>query len=115
MSGASAKSKSITKKAKSAGKSGSKAKSAAKKKSGASRVSYELMIADAIMALRQRGGSSWQSIKKYIMANFPRPTSEDVVGIMIRRKLKTGVVNGVFVQSGQSYQVNASARPKFKK
>ena len=53
------------------------------------------MIAEAIAALKERGGSSRQAVAKYIKANFQVGESSDT---HLKQALKRGVVTGLLVQ-----------------
>jgi len=59
--------------------------------------SYQDMIKEAIVNLKERNGSSRQAIKKYIQANNTLgATTEAAFNSHLARALKTGEENGVF-------------------
>merc|ERR1711920_345178 len=70
------------------------------------------MVAAAIKALKERGGSSLPAIKKYIAANY----KVDVVKLspFIRKALKKGVEKKTLVQVKASYlgKVEKPKKPK---
>nr|AAB35732.1 histone H1-I=24.6 kda major chromosomal protein [Urticina crassicornis=sea anemones, sperm, Peptide, 72 aa] [Urticina crassicornis] len=57
---------------------------------------YQEMIKAAIIALKERGGSSRQAIQKYIKANY-RGVGDP--GAHLRMALKRGVAAGLLAQS----------------
>merc|ERR1712000_806007 len=79
---------------------------AAKKASGATKAApkathptYQDMITDAIVTLKERNGSSRQSLKKYVKQNNPSITATDnMFDALFNRALKAGVDKGVFEQ-----------------
>ena len=75
-------------------KSPSKKKPAAPKKP-AEHPPYADMIKAAILALKERNGSSRQAIEKYIKANY----KVDEVGSHLKMALKRGATNGKFVHT----------------
>ena len=68
------------------------------------------MVAAAIKALKERGGSSLPAIKKYIAANY----KVDVVKLspFIRKALKKGVEKKTLVQVKASYKLGKEDKPK---
>merc|ERR1712173_293741 len=68
------------------------------------------MVAAAIKALKERGGSSLPAIKKYIAANYKC----DVVkpAPFIRKALKKGVESKKLVQVKASYKMGKEEKPK---
>merc|ERR1712173_396511 len=68
------------------------------------------MVAAAIKALKERGGSSLPAIKKYIAANY----NCDVVKLapFIRKALKKGVESKKLVQVKASYKMGKEEKPK---
>ncbi|KAJ7381999.1 Histone H1.0 [Desmophyllum pertusum] len=77
------------------------AKAPAKKKAApkkpADHPTYKEMIAAAIAALKERGGSSRQAIKKYILAN--NKVDANSVDTHLRMALKRGVANGTLLST----------------
>merc|ERR1712000_324624 len=77
---------------------------AAKKASGAakpktsSHASYQDMITDGIMNLKDRNGSSRQALKKYVRANNNITVSDNMFDALFNKSLKSGVEKGVFEQ-----------------
>merc|ERR1712000_572847 len=75
---------------------------AAKKASGATKAApkathptYQDMITDAIVTLKERNGSSRQSLKKYVKQNNPSITATDnMLDALFNRALKAGVDKG---------------------
>ncbi|KAK1715490.1 uncharacterized protein BDZ83DRAFT_635667 [Colletotrichum acutatum] len=61
--------------------------------------SYQDMITDAIVALKDRNGSSRQSLKKYVKANNQINTvSDNMFDSLFNKALRAGVEKGVFEQ-----------------
>ncbi|XP_072169208.1 uncharacterized protein [Diadema setosum] len=58
--------------------------------------SSSAMVVAAITALKERGGSSLQAIKKYIAANYKVDIQKQLP--FIKRAIKTGVAKGTLVQ-----------------
>lgn len=78
----------------------------AKKKTGtaaagapAAHPKYSEMVQQALVALKERGGSSRQAVLKYIMANFKVAGDENMVNAHVKMALKAGVKNGALKQS----------------
>lgn len=81
---------------------GTKKKVSTKKTSGqtaADHPKYSEMIKQALMALKERGGSSRQAVLKYIMANFKVGRDEASVNSHLKMALKAGVKNSTLKQS----------------
>jgi len=73
---------------------------------------YSDMIKGAILALKDRKGSSRQAIKKYILANYKIDNDEKRVSNQINAALKRGTESGIFVRpSGPSGTVKL-AKPQ---
>ncbi|KAL2853870.1 hypothetical protein BJY01DRAFT_205972 [Aspergillus pseudoustus] len=73
--------------------------SAAKKTAGPTHASYRDMIKVAILNLKERNGSSRQSIKKYVLANNKlAPASQNAFDSQFNKAIKTGVEKGDFLQ-----------------
>ncbi|KAJ7386592.1 hypothetical protein OS493_008740 [Desmophyllum pertusum] len=72
-------------------------KKAAKPKKPAEHPTYNEMIMAAIQALKERGGSSRQAIKKYILANYK--VDPDKVDTHLKLGLKRGAANGKLVHT----------------
>jgi histone H1/5 len=82
--------------------------------------SYQDMISEAIIALKDRNGSSRQSLKKYVKANNSlSTTSDNMFDMLFNKALKTGVEKGVFEQpkgaSGGTKLAKKVAKPAPKK
>ncbi|KKY31584.1 putative histone h1 [Diaporthe ampelina] len=103
-----------------------KTEGATKAKAPASHPTYQDMIAEAITQLKDRNGSSRQSLKKYVKANNNiQAQTDSMFDSLFNRALKAGVDKGVFVQpkgaSGgtklakKSAPVKKEAAPKEKK
>ncbi|KAL3434018.1 hypothetical protein BDV09DRAFT_186209 [Aspergillus tetrazonus] len=77
-----------------------KAPTTAKKAaSGPTHTSYRDMIKDAILNLKERNGSSRQSIKKYVLANNKlAPASQNAFDSQFNKAIKAGVEKGDFIQ-----------------
>ena len=91
-----------------------KVKKAAAKKP-ADHPKYAEMIAAAIGALKERGGSSRQAIKKYIVANYK---VGDSVNTHLKLALKRSVASGALIQvkgTGASGSFKLAAKPKVAK
>ncbi|KFH48373.1 Histone H1-like protein [Hapsidospora chrysogenum ATCC 11550] len=75
----------------------------AKKATGASKpkashASYQDMITDAIVNLKDRNGSSRQSLKKYVKANNNLSVTDNMFDSLFNKALKSGVEKGIFEQ-----------------
>ncbi|KAI9318112.1 linker histone H1 and H5 family-domain-containing protein [Dichotomocladium elegans] len=77
-------------------KKSSTTSTAASKKAAPSHPSYEAMIKAAILALKERKGSSRPAIKKYILANY-KLTPGGHFDTQINAAIKRGVTKNVFV------------------
>ncbi|KAH8428977.1 histone H1/H5 family protein [Aspergillus melleus] len=76
-----------------------KASTATKKAAGSGHASYRDMIKDAILNLKERNGSSRQSIKKYVQANNKiSSATQAAFDSMFNKAIKTGVEKGDFTQ-----------------
>lgn len=76
-----------------------KSDSTAAPKTKASHGSYQDMITDAIIALKDRNGSSRVKLKKYVKANNQlNITSDAMFDSLFNKALKTGVEKGIFEQ-----------------
>ncbi|KAL4884996.1 linker histone H1 and H5 family-domain-containing protein [Aspergillus karnatakaensis] len=88
----------------------------AKKATGAAstHVSYRDMIKDAILNLKERNGSSRQSIKKYVKANNKlAPASPNAFDSQFNKAIKVGVEKGDFIQpKGPSGPVKLAKKEK---
>ncbi|QPC79847.1 hypothetical protein HYE68_010599 [Fusarium pseudograminearum] len=69
-----------------------KAAAAPKKASG--HASYQDMITDAIVNLKDRKGSSRQSLKKYVKANNALNVTDNMFDSLFNKALKAGVDKG---------------------
>merc|ERR1712141_264025 len=99
-------------------KAAPKAKKAAKPKKPAAHPKYSEMIAAAVGALKERGGSSRQAILKYILKNFKVGPNETSVNAHLKLALKSGVKKGALKQSkgtGASGSFKLRKKPKAKK
>jgi histone H1/5 len=65
----------------------------------------------AILAMKDRNGSSLPAIKKYFKDNFPTSSNEPA----LKAALKHGVSKGVFVKVKASYKVSQDAKKAPKK
>merc|ERR1712141_269819 len=96
-------------------KAAPKAKKAAKPKKPAAHPKYSEMIAAAVGALKERGGSSRQAILKYILKNFKVGPNETSVNAHLKLALKAGVKKGALKQSkgtGASGSFKLGKKPK---
>lgn len=76
-----------------------KTEGSTKAKAPASHPTYQDMIAEAITQLKDRNGSSRQSLKKYVKANNNiQAQTDSMFDSLFNRALKAGVDKGVFVQ-----------------
>ncbi|KAB8068417.1 linker histone H1 and H5 family-domain-containing protein [Aspergillus leporis] len=94
-----------------------KASTAAAKKTGSTHASYRDMIKDAILNLKERNGSSRQSIKKYVQANNKiASASTNAFDSQFNKAIKAGVEKGEFTQpkgpSGPVKLAKKEAAPK---
>ena len=94
-----------------------KAEKAKAKKAPADHPKYSDMIAAAIVALKERSGSSRQAILKYISANYK---VGDHAGTHLKLALKRGVTGGALKQvkgtgASGSFKVAEKAKPAKKK
>ena len=79
----------------------------------AAKVPYEKMIKAAIVALKDRTGSSTPAIAKYMKANYDLPEN---FGKTLSRLLKKFVEDGKLVKVKASYKLGSlKAEPKKKK
>ena len=81
---------------------------------------YAEMVAKAVTALKERGGSSRQAILKYIMANFNVGNDAKVVNTHLKIALRSGVKNKSLKQSkgtgaSGSFKVGEVPKPAKKK
>ena len=60
---------------------------------------YSKMIAETLVALKERGGSSRQAILKYIMLNYDVGKDEKTVNNHLKMSLRAGIKNGKLNQS----------------
>ncbi|RDA91863.1 hypothetical protein CP533_3685 [Ophiocordyceps camponoti-saundersi (nom. inval.)] len=96
-----------------------KADSAAKPataKSGPTHASYQDMITDAIVNLKDRNGSSRPQLKKYVKANNQLNVSDNMFDALFNKALKNGVEKGIFAQpkgpSGGTKLAKKKVEPK---
>ncbi|ESO04416.1 hypothetical protein HELRODRAFT_144973, partial [Helobdella robusta] len=61
--------------------------------------SYNEMVRQALVALKERGGSSRQAILKYLMANFKVGSDEHSVNTHLKVALRNGVKSETLKQS----------------
>ncbi|PLB51687.1 hypothetical protein P170DRAFT_461848 [Aspergillus steynii IBT 23096] len=90
---------------------------ATKKAAGSGHASYRDMIKDAILNLKERNGSSRQSIKKYVQANNKLSSATPAAfDSQFNKAIKTGVEKGDFTQpkgpSGPVKLAKKEAAPK---
>lgn len=89
----------------------------AKTAAAAPHASYKDMIKEAILALKERNGSSRPSLKKYLKANHKNLASSDAVfDTQFNKAIKSGVEKGDFAQpkgpSGTVKLAKKEAAPK---
>jgi hypothetical protein len=60
---------------------------------------YSDMVQQALVALKERGGSSRLAVLKYIMANFKVTGEEHMINAHLKTALKSGVKNGTLKQT----------------
>lgn len=82
--------------------------------------SYADMIKQALIALKERGGSSRQAILKYLMANFKLAADENAVNTRLKAALRNGVKSELLKQStgsgaSGSFRLGVDAAKKEKK
>ncbi|CBY12296.1 unnamed protein product [Oikopleura dioica] len=82
----------------------------------ADRPSYNVMVAAAIVALKERSGSSRQAIEKYIIANYD---GVDKGSHFLKKALKSGVEKGTLVQTkgigaSGSFKIKKAEKPAAK-
>merc|ERR1712141_897825 len=90
-------------------------KKASKPKAPAAHPTYSEMIAAAVGALKERGGSSRQAILKYILKNFKVGPNETSVNSHLKLALRAGVKKGSLKQSkgtGASGSFRLGEKPK---
>ena len=76
-----------------------KKKAPAKPKVPAAHPQYKVMVAAAIGALKERGGSSRQAILKYIIANYKVGDNPTAVNARVKTALKAGVKASLLKQA----------------
>ncbi|KAI0536226.1 linker histone H1 and H5 family-domain-containing protein [Xylaria digitata] len=82
-------------------------------KAKSTHASYQDMITDAILALKDRTGSSRQSLKKYVKANNTITATDNMFDSLFNKALKAGVDKGVFEQpKGPSGTTKLSKKSK---
>ncbi|KAI0912719.1 hypothetical protein F4823DRAFT_150532 [Ustulina deusta] len=82
-------------------------------KAKSTHASYQDMITDAIIALKDRTGSSRQSLKKYVKANNTITATDNMFDSLFNKALKAGVDKGVFEQpKGPSGTTKLSKKSK---
>merc|ERR1711977_514858 len=69
-----------------------------KPKAASEHASYQDMITDAIVNLKDRNGSSRIALKKYVRANNKINAADAMFDSLFNRALKAGVEKGVFAQ-----------------
>jgi histone H1/5 len=103
------------KKAEPVKKAAPKPKATIKKSAPSDHPKYQDMIKSAVVALKERNGSSRQAIKKYILATYKVEDSE-TNNSLINRAIKSGVEKGVFSQpKGASGPVKLAKKDAEKK
>eukprot|EP00967_Tisochrysis_lutea_P129925 scaffold224030_cov28-Tisochrysis_lutea.AAC.1 len=73
-------------------------------------VVYAPLVNAAILALKERSGSSLAAIKKWIAANHPEATNETA----IKTALKSGVTKGTLVRVKASYKISELGKKAMK-
>jgi len=71
---------------------------APKAKSASTHGTYQAMITDAIVARKDRYGSSRQALKKYVKANNTITVTDNMFDSLFNKALKVGVEKGIFEQ-----------------
>ncbi|XP_060065536.1 late histone H1-like [Ylistrum balloti] len=89
-----------------------KVKKASKPKKPATHPTYSEMVRAAITAMKERGGSSRQKIKKYISANYK--VNEDKLSSGVKLAIKKGVASKSLVQVKGSFKLAAGEKTKTK-
>ncbi|KAI3318936.1 hypothetical protein HD806DRAFT_510416 [Xylariaceae sp. AK1471] len=90
-----------------------KTDSASAPKAKSTHASYQDMITDAIIALKDRTGSSRQSLKKYVKANNTITATDNMFDSLFNKALKVGVDKGIFEQpKGPSGTTKLSKKSK---
>lgn len=74
---------------------------------------YDLMISSAILNLKERDGSSYPAITKYILQHYKVPP--ETLKTHLPYALKKGVATGKFEKIKASYKISKSAKPNLKK
>ncbi|XP_005110338.1 histone H1-delta [Aplysia californica] len=80
-------------------KAAPKKKAPSKPKAPAAHPQYKVMVAAAISALKERGGSSRQAILKYIIANYKVGDNPTAVNARVKTALRAGVKDGTLKQA----------------
>ena len=91
------------------------AKKTSKPKVPAAHPKYSVMVAQAIGALKERGGSSRAAVLKYILKNFKVGNNETAVNSHLKLALKAGVKAGSLKQAkgtGASGSFKLGEKPK---
>merc|ERR1711939_715940 len=83
-----------------------------KPKAASEHASYQDMITDAIVNLKDRNGSSRIALKKYVRANNKINAADAMFDSLFNRALKAGVEKGVFAQPKGSPGGTKPAKPK---
>ena len=95
-----------------------KVKKPAAPKKPAEHPKYAVMVAAAVGALKERGGSSRQAILKYIIANYKVGDNPTAVNARVKTALKAGVKAGSLKQSkgtGAAGSFKLGEKPKVAK
>merc|ERR1712045_469706 len=93
-----------------------KAAKAKKPKPPAAHPKYSVMIAAAVKALKERGGSSRQAILKYIVANYKVDAKK--AAVQLRLSLKRALTKGTLVKAKEAgkgagkYKLGKVEKPK---
>ena len=95
-----------------------KATKAKKPKVPAAHPQYKVMVAAAIAALKERGGSSKVAILKYVNANYKVGSNATIVNNNVKKALVSGVKAGALKQvkgTGASGSFKLGEKPKAEK
>ncbi|OWF54002.1 late histone H1-like [Mizuhopecten yessoensis] len=87
-----------------------KVKKAAKPKKPAAHPTYKEMVRTAVSSLKERGGSSRQAIKAYIIKNYK--VNEDKLPTSLKLAIRKGIAAKTLVQVKGSFKLGADAEKK---
>jgi len=78
-----------------------------------SKPTYSKMIGKAIIALKERKGSSTIAIEKFIYANYHKELPKNYT-THVRKNIRKMCWNGIIIQNGVRYRIVSRHRSKFK-